>query len=308
MITFDAFKSRHLGNKADYDKMHGGECVDLYNFYMRDVFGLNPYRFGGVNSAYQLRENLKKYPEIQWIDNNPNDANQIPPKGSIVIFSKNLPGSGGHGHVGICDDGTSSASLFVFDQQGHPNEALEKPPASRRYNWNNVLGWAILKNNVPAQSGGGDEMISTRDDAIEVYQTLRPNGQPSEGEISATAGRRSYRQFIVDGRAERKLRDEALRQKDIYIQAMQNDIGSLKRQVEELRERPTKSALENLEKNLAVMKSGTEEHLKHIADLEKQIADRSEAEKFTADVIQEASRFFSLNKINAIFRKLRLKK
>lgn len=307
MITFDAFKSRHLGNKADYDGRYGGECVDLYNFYMRDVFGLNPYRIGGVDSAYQLRENLRQYPEIQWIDNDPNDANQIPPKGAIVIFSKNLPGSGGHGHVGICDDGTTTSSLFVFDQIGG-EDWQEKPPASRRYNWNNVLGWAILKNNVPAQSGGGDEMISSREDAVEIYQTLRPNGNPSEEEIQGTAGRRSYRQFVIDGRPERALRDEALRQKDIYIQAMQNDIGSLKKQVEELRERPTKSALEALDKNLSVMKSGTEEHLKHIADLEAQIASRSEAEKFTADVIKEASRFFSLDKINAIFRKLRIKK
>lgn len=149
----DSFIATWNGKKADYDGMWGGECVDLYNFYMRDVFKLSPYAFGGVNGAKDLAVNLPKYADIEWIKNNPNDPNQVPKRGDIVVIG--APIGANYGHVGICTAATGTY-LELFDQLGNLNDALEKPSAVRNQSWMwpYVLGWARLKQ--------GDESMAIK--------------------------------------------------------------------------------------------------------------------------------------------------
>lgn len=307
MQLFADFRVTHLGRKADYDGQYGGECVDLYNFYMRDVWGLNPYRFGGVEYAHQLRYNLAQYPEIEWVDNNPNDPNQIPPIGAVVIFDDRFVIKGGH--VGIADNGTSNTSLLLFDQVGNPVEEYEKPPSTRRYNWNNVLGWAILKKNVPGESGGGIEVIQSMDQADKLYRLARPNGGGSSEELSGWVGK-PFTAYLGAVQPEIRIRDEALRQKDVYIKAMENDLTVLKNQAVELSERPTKAKMQELIDNLEVMKSGTTKHIEHIQALEAEIKamenEVTEPEKLVRRILQRISHLIPGDKINEIFRKLRL--
>lgn len=141
-MTLAQFITKWNGKKADYDGRYGGECVDLYNFYMRDVFGLNPWKHGAVNGAKDLAKNLPKYTELKWVKNDPFNANQLPPKGAIIVF--NGPIGGGYGHVGIVIEATAS-KLIIFDQIGAEDPRLEAPARKRNQTalWGYVLGWAI---------------------------------------------------------------------------------------------------------------------------------------------------------------------
>jgi len=134
----DAFIKKWNGKKADYDGAYGGECVDLYNFYMRDVFKLDPYRYGGVNGAKDLATNLPKYPELEW------KTTGKPPKGAIVVFGEEVGST--FGHVGMAL--TSKPGEFrIFDQIGSEIGANELPAGIRDqidmkpY----MLGYAIKK-------------------------------------------------------------------------------------------------------------------------------------------------------------------
>jgi hypothetical protein len=135
----DNFLSTWNGKCADYDVWYGAECVDLYNYYMRDVFGLNPYAHGVVNGAQELAQNLPKYPELTW-----NQSSDNIPKGAIVVFSGANGFGGGYGHVGM-----SMGGLTLFDQLGNEDDSKEQPAGTRNYNAHKskVLGYAIKKED-----------------------------------------------------------------------------------------------------------------------------------------------------------------
>jgi hypothetical protein len=76
-------------------------------------------------------------------------------------------------------------------------------------------------------SQGANEMITSRDDAIRVYQMLRPNGGPSEGEINDTVGRRSYSQFARDASREIEARNASLRSQSDHMGALQATVEQL---------------------------------------------------------------------------------
>ena len=49
-----AWAESQVGKWRDYDGYYGAQCVDLFNFYVKEVFGINPYSYFGVEKAYQL--------------------------------------------------------------------------------------------------------------------------------------------------------------------------------------------------------------------------------------------------------------
>ncbi len=88
----DAFVAKYNGKYVDYDGAYGAQCVDLFNFYSRDVVQA---RFAAVNYAYQLYDvyDSSKYTRLA--------ASATPAKGDVAIWSSNYPGSYGAGHVAI---------------------------------------------------------------------------------------------------------------------------------------------------------------------------------------------------------------
>ena len=91
---------------VDYDGRYGAQCVDLFNFYNRDVVGAG---FIGVNSAFQLYSAAptSKYDKLP--------ASATPRKGDVAVWASTLPGSGGAGHVAIVLSG-GGGSIQVFEQ------------------------------------------------------------------------------------------------------------------------------------------------------------------------------------------------
>lgn len=89
----DAFTTKWLGKYADFDGYYGAQCVDLFNFYNRDVVGA---KRPAVAYAYQLATTYDqaKYTFVS--------ASSAPKKGDVAVWKSSYPnGSGGAGHVAI---------------------------------------------------------------------------------------------------------------------------------------------------------------------------------------------------------------
>ena len=124
---------------------------------------------------------------------------------------------------------------------------------------------------VPVQTSGGNEVITTADQAIKMYKMLRPNGNPSQGEIDSTAGRRTFAGFLNDAQAEIAARDAGLRNQSAQIASLTQTVQTLTAQAEELSKRPT---LENFN----AMQGTIQQCQVNAAELKKQ-NDALQAEK-----------------------------
>lgn len=75
------------GGVIDFDGRYGAQCVDYFNLYYKFLVGHSPYSDGyGVNGA----KDLWNVPTDRFtkIKNNPNDPNQLPQTGDILIYGK----------------------------------------------------------------------------------------------------------------------------------------------------------------------------------------------------------------------------
>jgi hypothetical protein len=106
----DAFVAQWNGKYADYDGLYGAQCVDLFNFYNRDVVHAS---FASVDYAYQLYDtyDTSKYTRLA--------ASATPRKGDVAIWASNLPFSGGAGHVAMVMS-ISGSTLTIFTQNPGP--------------------------------------------------------------------------------------------------------------------------------------------------------------------------------------------
>lgn len=106
----DAFVNTWNGRYADYDGYYGAQCVDLFNYYNRDVVGAS---WPPVSYAYQLYDT---YDTSRYTRLGPGVA---PVKGDVAIWGSNFPnGSGGAGHVAIVLSATSSTVTVLTQNPG----------------------------------------------------------------------------------------------------------------------------------------------------------------------------------------------
>jgi hypothetical protein len=116
----------------------GGQCVDLANEYGLQVYGFphewkNAIDWFGFDSAHWA-----------WVTNNPNDANQFPEPGDVVVWGPNAHvGTGPFGHIDIFLDG-SGYQFHGFDQNWPVGSAAHV----QWHDYQGVIGWA--KPVVPA--------------------------------------------------------------------------------------------------------------------------------------------------------------
>jgi hypothetical protein len=136
-MTLDVFEANAVGKKLDFDGKFGFQCMDLIEFYNRDVIGA-PRLFGNAID-------LLKNPQPNYYDVHDNGLTYIPPRGAIAVWNNKV--GGGFGHVAI----VLSADLFSFtclEQDGLTQEGTKVS----KYAYRNVQLFLVAKpgaNTIP---------------------------------------------------------------------------------------------------------------------------------------------------------------
>jgi len=135
-MTFKDFISKNTGKKLDYDGAYANQCVDLMNFYMQDVLGIDrPNITYGGNTAYEIYKNAKSDDNFTKVPNTPTG---VPIKGSIIFWDTTV---GSAGHVAIYLDGDVNR-FKSFDQNwGTPYSHCTET----EHSYKGVCGWLVPK-------------------------------------------------------------------------------------------------------------------------------------------------------------------
>jgi hypothetical protein len=272
MITLDQFYNKYVNQSVLYntkDPSLRGQCVQLVCFYVVEVWGL-PVMW--KNAAWWWYETIPGYQKVA-----PNDIQ----RGDLVVYDRSLPGSGDAGHIEIAWDAVPGRANFTsFSSNWGGKTAHLVSHGNKNY----VLGGLRKVGPAPTpapQPQGGLEMIRGRDNALKAYQMLRPNGQISEGEIAATADRRSYEEFVNTGQAEVQARNNAIRAQEAERANMQGQINTLNQTITGLNETIKNKDASTAEKQTAlndalakIAECTTELETSHdkIGDLQKQVS------------------------------------
>ena len=149
-MNYDQFVSTWTGKAADFDHAYGFQCVDLFNFYNRDVVGQG---FVGTPTTGGAADLWNDYTALDGYTKVANSPTGIPPKGAVVVWAANSKATGPAGHVGIAS-GQGDINSFASFDQNYPTGSL---PHVQSHSYVGVLGWYVPINQ-------GDEGVITDTD------------------------------------------------------------------------------------------------------------------------------------------------
>jgi len=125
----DAFFVRWDNQVLDYDKVYGGQCVDVIKQFFADVLLIDTKPRGNAVDYWA------NCPELEKIANTPSGVPQL---GDIIIWGT---GIGQYGHIALVKSATTT-SFQSFDQ----NYPLGSKCHFVTHNYKNILGWLRGKN------------------------------------------------------------------------------------------------------------------------------------------------------------------
>lgn len=241
MISLSQFIQNTQGQSLLYPPNPGdiaGQCVQPAMFYIEQVWGQSPYWRSTASQYFTSPDG-----RFNYTANNPNDPNQIPPVGALIVWSSSLPGSGGSGHIGIFISNNGNHSFTSYDSNWGGKYCHYVA-----HDWQYVIGWITPKQRVVLAAATitnnettGEEMINTDTQAHQVYKAVRPNGDANQDEINMTVGKRTYAQFFNDAQNEVNQRDANLRDLAQHSADLQNLINQQNATIAELTASGTKS-------------------------------------------------------------------
>lgn len=129
---YDAFIAE-WGNNVRQVTRFGGECVAGVAEY--EAENNLPIVWG---DAHQWINNPIMLGAYDWVQNNPNDPNQLPPRGAIIIWP--LPNE----HIAFFDHNLDNHQFMSYGQNSGGPLMHFQP-----HSWNNVAGWYVLKQAAP---------------------------------------------------------------------------------------------------------------------------------------------------------------
>ena len=141
-MTLEEFVKKYEGRKVEFDGKYDFQCVDLVQFYNRDV--VNGPKFSGNAKDYARNQHPSYY---SWHNN---DLWYIPPRGSIAIWNKKAGGGFGHNAIVL------NAAIMRF--------------TSLDQNW--PIGKGVTKVNHTYRHVAGF-LIPRRKDILTQYNDLR---------------------------------------------------------------------------------------------------------------------------------------
>ena len=152
----------------------------------------------GKPIAYANAKDWWGHPAISgsydFITNNPNDYNQVPNRGDVIVWNGGLAGSGGFGHIAIFDRVASPGVFVSFDQNWGGRQAHFVT-----HNWNNVIGWFRPKQ-VSIPQGGNMTTAEAQKIVTGVYRGLFGR-EPDAGGLA------NYTNRLMAGDADGTFRD-----------------------------------------------------------------------------------------------------
>lgn len=145
---YQSWKPTVLGEELDVDRAYGAQCTDV-------VLSLAQAYFPGVAwptlippvSSAKLLGSHHNDEYFEWVPNDHNNPNQLPPQGAIMVFDA-TPQSGYantfnnlDGHTGGCD--SASPSGYSLIQQNAPNSGQAVNVTAYSWKFRPCLGWLI---------------------------------------------------------------------------------------------------------------------------------------------------------------------
>lgn len=120
---FEQWKQWALGKYINVDGWWGSQCVDAIMSYVEALFtGLTWQILLGFGNAKDIftTANLSYFERIA---NDPNDINQLPEKGDIMVYDATSTNK--FGHIGICD-GADSGGVWLIQQDGFVDDGVRR--------------------------------------------------------------------------------------------------------------------------------------------------------------------------------------
>lgn len=175
----NAALAHQFGNYIDVDGYYQGQCWDLAAHYAREVVGCPslPTVTGGAEGVYnRFAAPIPDY--FTRVKNNPADANQLPPAGSLIVYG---PTSGNpYGHIEIVMGANASGVDVILQDGFNPTQG----PIRKFRKWGSLptLGWLVPKKNVTDRPLQGFQRVvasagvyrrkspSTNETALELFK------------------------------------------------------------------------------------------------------------------------------------------
>lgn len=156
-MTFQEFRDKYTGSIYKYQTGLGGQCMDLYRGYVKEV--LNYPQSPAVRGANNVWDTyLPDY--YNRVDNTPSG---VPSAGDIIIWGDSV---GTYGHIAICVSGTSR-SFTSFDQ----NWPVGAKCSLVNHKYTGVLGW-----------------LHPKVETVSLLDLLKSEGIDTEGELREVLG------------------------------------------------------------------------------------------------------------------------
>lgn len=125
-MSIREFFNTYQGNGVDFDGYYGDQCVDLVQYYNRDVVTA-PLLTGNAKDIWYT------YPQ-QFYTQIPNLPNNYPSLGDIIVWDSGV--GSGNGHIAIAAF-ANIWNLASFDQ----NWVNGSPSRFENHTYNNIIGW-----------------------------------------------------------------------------------------------------------------------------------------------------------------------
>jgi hypothetical protein len=148
MLTHTQFITKHLGRFVDidgYPKDQPFQCMDLMRFYVKEVYGLDPYKV--IPAAPTAKLCFQNFKENAYFSKVINGKYNIPKKGDIVFWGFYPTVTGWAGHVAIFDSG-DLYTVISFDQNyptGKPCLMVKHGSSKIFHGYRGVMGWLARK-------------------------------------------------------------------------------------------------------------------------------------------------------------------
>lgn len=141
-MSYDEFEKKYLGKAVDYDGVAGVQCVDLFDRYIKDCFGITGVWCVGAKDLYSK---FDSYPAlVNAFDRIPNTEDLVVKKGDVVIW-----GNGTWGHVAI---GNGEGNKDWFRSLEENTMGLHESAQIVKHDFSGVLGVLRPKNVSAVQS------------------------------------------------------------------------------------------------------------------------------------------------------------